>query len=196
MAREGEAQQADTASDYAPLQDTSPPRQSAAAAMASTASAPGTAGLGRESDRLLGTLVHRLVQRVGMSSDLGDERLMSVAADLVRPDESIGADRLLLEQTVAAFKTLCWRPELRDVYQSGDALHEVPFTLVAEDRIVRGTIDCLVRTGDRVTILEFKTGRRRADHEVQVELYRRAVRSIFPDAAVDARVIYAEDAGA
>jgi ATP-dependent helicase/nuclease subunit A len=194
-AGEGEAQQVDAASDYAWLPDTSLPRQSVASAMASTTSAPGTDGFRREADRLLGTLVHRLVQRVGMSDGHGDEHLMSVVADLVRPDESLSADRLLLEQAVAAFKTLCRRPELRDVYQSGDALHEVPFTLVAEDRIVRGTIDCLVRTGDRVTILEFKTGRRRADHDVQVELYRRAVRSIFPDAAVDARVIYAEEVG-
>ena len=58
-------------------------------------------------------------------------------------------------------------------------------------RFVRGTIDCVVRAGDRVTVLEFKTGLRRAGHDAQTELYRKAAQTVFPDAVVDAQVIYA-----
>jgi len=82
---------------------------------------------------------------------------------------------------------------VRALYRSGDALHEVPFTFRNDERIVRGTIDCLIHAGDRVTILEFKTGRRRAVHDEQVALYRRAAAALFPGVAIDARVIYSHD---
>ena len=70
-------------------------------------------------------------------------------------------------------------------------LHEVPFTMRQGEGWVRGTIDCLLRD-DRgtVTVLEFKTGRRRREHEAQVELYRRAAEEIFPGHRVDARLVY------
>jgi hypothetical protein len=41
-----------------------------------------------------------------------------------------------------------------------------------------------------VTVLEFKTGRPRPEHQAQAELYRRAAAALFPEAAVDARVVY------
>jgi ATP-dependent exoDNAse (exonuclease V) beta subunit len=73
-------------------------------------------------------------------------------------------------------------------------MHEVPFTLCDDGRIVRGTIDCLVRSADdRVTVLEFKTGRRRPEHDAQAEFYRKAAQAVFPGAVVEARLIYAED---
>ena len=54
-----------------------------------------------------------------------------------------------------------------DVVSEGDRVEaDTPVDVVRVDgnRIVRGTIDCLVRSGDRVTVLEFKTGRSRAAH--------------------------------
>lgn len=55
----------------------------------------------------------------------------------------------------------------------------------------RGTIDCLVRDTDgRITVLEFKTGRPRAEHARQLDVYVTAARAMFPEAAVDGRVVY------
>jgi RecB family exonuclease len=60
--------------------------------------------------------------------------------------------------------------------------------------VLRGTIDCLVRSGDgRITVLEFKTGRPRREHDQQTQIYRRAAEGLFPGAPVDARVVYVAD---
>jgi len=80
--------------------------------------------------------------------------------------------------------------DVRDLYQAGAAFHEVPFTATLDGRILRGTIDCLVLTGDAVWLLEFKTGRERPGHAVQVELYGKAVQSLYPGRRVNLRVIY------
>ena len=57
--------------------------------------------------------------------------------------------------------------------------------------MLRGTIDCLIRTAsDRVTVLEFKTGRPRDDHRVQLDLYRQAAERLFPGLSVDTRLVY------
>jgi RecB family endonuclease NucS len=58
----------------------------------------------------------------------------------------------------------------------------VPFSMLlageGPSRIVRGTIDCLVRHADgRITVVEFKTGRARDAHVRQLDLYVRAARA-------------------
>jgi ATP-dependent exoDNAse (exonuclease V) beta subunit len=74
---------------------------------------------------------------------------------------------------------------------AGDRLHEVPFTMRLDEAVTRGTIDCLVRTAPgRMTVLEFKTGRPRDDHRIQLDLYRRAAERLFPGTSVDAHLVY------
>jgi ATP-dependent exoDNAse (exonuclease V) beta subunit len=66
--------------------------------------------------------------------------------------------------------------------------------MCVDGRIVRGAIDCLIRTApDRITVLEFKTGRRRDEDQIQLDLYRRAAERLFPGAAIDARLVYAAE---
>jgi ATP-dependent exoDNAse (exonuclease V) beta subunit len=75
------------------------------------------------------------------------------------------------------------------------ALFEVPFTMRLGESIVRGMMDCvMVHDERRVTVLEFKTGSRRDGHRAQAELYKKAAEALFPDAAVTARIIYADEA--
>jgi ATP-dependent helicase/nuclease subunit A len=180
--------------DYAPLQDTAVPRRSVAATLTSSVGPEAGWRFDAGSSRLLGTLVHRLVQRLGIAAEHDDARLKTTAALLVRPDESMSADSHLLERAVVSYKALCSRAEVRDVYRAADAWHEVPFTCVTDAGIVRGTIDCLVREGDCITVLEFKTGRPHGDHAAQVEIYRRAIQSIFPAFRIDPRIVYADEA--
>ena len=62
--------------------------------------------------------------------------------------------------------------------------------------IVRGTIDCLVSVATiAVTVLEFKTGRPRPEHEAQAELYRAAAQALFPASPVESQLVYTSDAG-
>jgi ATP-dependent helicase/nuclease subunit A len=166
------------------------------------------AGAGDASDRLRGTLVHRLLQRLGLPDDapadvgvdapgLHGQSLEDLVARLAEREESPEAiDPSLVGDVVAMFRAVCRRDDVRRLYALGQAWHEVPFALLSEGRLVRGTIDCLIHAGDRVIILEFKTGRRRAVHDEQVALYRLAAAAIFPEARIDAHVIYSHEGAA
>jgi len=181
--------------DFAPLPDAALPRVSAAAAVARHAPEPAARDRG-SSDRLRGTLVHRLIERVGMAVEHDDATLGAIARGLLRRDERLEADAeaIAIVDVVATFRALCQRPDIRALYSRGEVMHELPFAFRADGQFVRGTIDCLVRTPDgRIVVLEFKTGRPRPEHDEQAELYRRAVVAIAPGAAVEARVIYARE---
>ncbi|HYS25850.1 MAG TPA: PD-(D/E)XK nuclease family protein, partial [Vicinamibacterales bacterium] len=147
------------------------------------------------SSRLAGTLVHRLLQRVGFSALPGDA-VRALASRLVRPDEIDDLDGLeaLLDAAAASYAAICASEEVRELYSAGRRLHDVPFTTTVEGRVLRGTVDCLVETApDRLTLLEFRTGRERPEHRTQGDLYLQAMRQAFPGASIDARVIHAFD---
>ena len=78
-----------------------------------------------------------------------------------------------------------WRDEtLRRLLASPAARFEVPIVFRHEEagtaRLVRGTVDCLVPDGDRMLVLEFKTGRAQPAHRRQLALYVDAVRDMLP----------------
>ena len=176
--------------DFTPLVDTGIPRHPIAALLGDDGVLPG----GRESDRRVGTFVHRLLDRFGLDPGTAVDRV--AASRLLRHDEmdrstSLGAGGWL-DEAIDAYRAIVQRAEVRALYLAGERLHEVPFTMRVDGSIVRGTIDCLVRTApDRMTLLEFKTGRPRPEHRTQLDLYRRAAQSAFPGATIDARLVYA-----
>jgi ATP-dependent helicase/nuclease subunit A len=146
------------------------------------------------SDRLAGTLVHRLLQRLGFSA-LAREAVRDLASRLVRPDEMDDGQDLqeVLDAAAASYASICARDEVRTLYSAGRRFHEVPFTMAVDGRVLRGTVDCLVETAPgRLMLLEFKTGRERPEHRTQVGLYLQAMRHVFPDAGIEARLIYAD----
>jgi len=150
------------------------------------------------SKRLVGTLVHRLLQRIGIpepGSGLPDGRpIREIAVRLVRSDEVDDLDDLqgTVGAAVEAYESICACEDIRVLYRTGRVLHEVPFTMRMDGRIVRGTIDCVVETArGAFTVLEFKTGRERLVDREQVRLYLEAVRQVFDGASIDARVVYA-----
>jgi ATP-dependent exoDNAse (exonuclease V) beta subunit len=176
------------------LIDAALPRTSIALAIGSTDEGRPLGRGGRESDRVVGTLVHRLLQRLGLGEVTAPDVIREAASRLVRPDEidESGDVDGLLDAAAATYAAMCARDDVRALYLSGPKLHEVPFTMARDGRIVRGTVDCLVQTApDRFTVLEFKTGRERPEHRAQVELYQRAIQQAFPGCAVDTRLVYA-----
>jgi ATP-dependent exoDNAse (exonuclease V) beta subunit len=146
------------------------------------------------SDRLIGTLVHRLLQRVGFR-DLAFDEIRRVTSRLVRQDEIDESDDLdaIVDAAAAAYGAIGARTDVRELYAAGRVLHEVPFTMRIDGRVLRGTVDCLVETASgHLTVLEFKTGRPRPEHQAQVNLYVHAMKGAFPDATIDAKLVYPE----
>jgi hypothetical protein len=151
------------------------------------------------SERLIGTLVHRMLDRHGVGVDLtaDEEQLQSLATQLLRPAEygDLEHPDAFVRRVVQLYRHYAVHPDVCALYSSGRRLHEVPFTMSHGDALVRGAIDCLVVTSsaagaEEVTVLEFKTGRPRPEHEAQLELYRNAVSLLFPGAGVRARLVY------
>jgi ATP-dependent exoDNAse (exonuclease V) beta subunit len=192
---------ASATSDFAPLLDTSPSPQTVASLVESgntLSLSPKSRTKSSRWHRVTGTLVHRLLQRFGALLDPAEIDTNAViplvlACDVARTStEGSAAD--LAADAAAAYRSICARPEIRDLFTDRERLHEVAFTMRVEGRIVRGAIDCLIRTApDRITVLEFKTGRRRDEDDVQLGLYRRAAERLFPGSAVDARLVYAAE---
>jgi RecB family exonuclease len=116
--------------------------------------------------------------------------------DLLRPEEigEVNTERPATEvvhAAVAAYRAICGRPDIRALYASGQRWHEVPFTMRIDDAPLRGTIDCLVQTAaGRISVLEFKTGRPRPEHALQLDVYRRAAERLFPGAVIEGHLIY------
>jgi len=149
---------------------------------------------GTESERLLGTVVHRLMQALGTTAGATDD-LPSIAEQLLRPEETAGLVDLrdFALRATTAYRALCNHPDVRRLYTATDVLHEVPFTMRYDGSVVRGTIDCLVRLGENeVAVLEFKTGRPRPEHAGQVALYASVAAELFPGATVTQKLVYTD----
>jgi len=146
------------------------------------------------SDAGLGTLVHRLFQDLGVRPDAGRPELIQAARRLARPSSPEEASEETLGRAATLYADLCGRPQVAAVYGSSEILHEVPFALFEQGRIVRGTIDCLARTAtDEFTVLEFKTGRPRAWHQEQLRIYQKAAQALFPTNQIVAEVVYTHE---
>ena len=86
------------------------------------------------------------------------------------------------------------QPEVAELLESGERLHELPFSFLAPGqpgRVLRGTIDCLVRRPDgSIVVIEFKTGAPSPSHQAQLDIYVQAARALFPGATVSGQVVY------
>ncbi len=149
-----------------------------------------------QSDRIVGTLVHRILQHCGFDSAGGTTVTRDTVVRMLRHEEiaAASAERTATELADAAvdiYRAIADRPDIRALYMAGDRLHEVPFTMRLDGAVLRGTIDCLVRTAPhRMTVLEFKTGRPRDDHQAQLDRYRQAAGRLFPGVTIDAHLVY------
>jgi ATP-dependent exoDNAse (exonuclease V) beta subunit len=184
--------------DFAPLAAEAVPIRSVTTVLGAAPGSRGdVAGEPGISSRLVGTLVHRMLHRLGLSSEEGTDVTRDTVVRLLRPEESaaVSGDRTitdLADEVLDAYRTICSRADIRAVYSERDRWHEVPFATRASDGgIIRGTIDCVVRDAEgKVTVLEFKTGLPRDEHLTQLELYKSAAHHLFPGAPIDARLVY------
>ena len=180
--------------DFLPVADASRSRSSVGALVSSELSGV-HASVGAQSDLVVGLLVHRLLQRFGMTGDLDPSIVETKVAELIRASGIDDEDALpVSREAISRFHTLRRHPRLQVDYETGEVFHEVPFTLSADGQMIRGAIDCLIRRPDgSIRLLEFKTGRRREQDTLQAEIYRRAAAAIFPDHVIEMDVLYTHD---
>jgi ATP-dependent helicase/nuclease subunit A len=186
--------------DFAPLAESGPSPRAISSLIAATNQgepAPGrTFDDDGPSDRLVGTVVHRLLQRFGFDAFGGASQPMDMVSALMRPSERavVAAERTrahFAHDVVHLYRALRADPRVQSAYSSGQRFHEVPFTTEIAGQVLRGTIDCLVRHDDgRVVVLEFKTGKPRSEHRQQLGYYRDAAVRLFPGSPVDAHLVY------
>jgi ATP-dependent exoDNAse (exonuclease V) beta subunit len=92
---------------------------------------------------------------------------------------------------LATWNRLRTQPDVMALLGMPDRYHEVPFSLRQPTGILRGTIDCLIRKTDgSLVVLEFKTGKPRPAHQLQLDLYVAAAREMFPGSLVEGRLVY------
>jgi ATP-dependent exoDNAse (exonuclease V) beta subunit len=136
----------------------------------------------------VGATVHRMFEyRVPL-----DESLLDVASTLT-PDLSRRAPserRKVTEKAADLYERLGRNPELERLTREGEVHREVPFAVVHGDRVVRGVVDSLVLLPGRVVVIDYKTGRSRPEHRMQMELYLEAARGLFPERNAEAVIFY------
>ena len=153
------------------------------------------AGERSDDDALVGTLVHRMFQfAAGLAR--GTKDAADLAARLIRPEErAMAADAdASVTRAIHAWTAMTAQPGVTELLESGEAIHELQFSSVADGRparVLRGMIDCLVRRADgSIVVVEFKTGAPSPAHQTQLDLYVRAARAMFPESTVTGRVVY------
>ena len=162
--------------------------------------APG-ASARRDEPELVGRLVHRLFQ-AGLAADAAADLVSGVIERLLRDEADVPPDTVpIITEAGAAFRAMRGRPDVAVLLAGGRAHFEVPFTWLVSSvagetapLLLRGTIDCVVITENRVTVLEFKTGRPARWHEVQLDVYVQAAAHVWPDAQVEGHLVYDERA--
>jgi RecB family exonuclease len=133
--------------------------------------------------RLVGRLVHRLLARFAPGGT-HDPAIVRLAADaLVTDEERASVPNLVaaLDRAVAVHARLIARADLVDLFAGAAVAFEVPVSFGEGARVLRGTIDCLVRRPDgTLVVVEVKTGSPRPEHQAQLEAYLTAIRGLGP----------------
>jgi ATP-dependent exoDNAse (exonuclease V) beta subunit len=137
-----------------------------------------------------------VLNRVGLDAKLDRTAVAALAATLLKADELVELESIerATARAADAFLAVCTRADVRARWTAGERLHEVPFTMRTADGVLRGTIDCLIRTPEGpVIVLEFKSGHPRPEHRRQLELYCQAAALIFPDAPIESLLVYTDE---
>jgi ATP-dependent helicase/nuclease subunit A len=133
--------------------------------------------------RLVGRLVHRLLARFPPGPAAEEATVLAAVQALVTDDERAQVPDLdaAVARAVTLHRRLAARPDVQALFADGTAAFEVPVSLVQDGRVLRGTIDCLIRRPDgALVVVEVKTGPPRPEHQRQLEAYLGAIQALGP----------------
>jgi RecB family exonuclease len=142
--------------------------------------------------RLVGLVVHRLIDRYGVAPPESVD-LTAAAATLLGRDERLSTanPQEMLTEAVRRYGTLVRRPDVLALFAGGRAWHEVPVSAREDGSILRGVIDTLVVGPDgRASVLEFKTGRPSEAHQRQLARYVAAATRFLAGISVNGVLVY------
>jgi ATP-dependent helicase/nuclease subunit A len=142
---------------------------------------------------LRGTLIHQLLERLAPAE-------VSARADSARQwlEQSAGlTDNAAREEIVDQVCGILADPRFAPLFGPG-SLGEAPLAATLPDgRVIAGTVDRLLVEQDRISVIDFKTGRvpsGEADipamHRAQMAAYAGALGVIFPGRAIRAALLY------
>jgi ATP-dependent exoDNAse (exonuclease V) beta subunit len=115
-----------------------------------------------------GNLIHGLMAEIYTAEDL-----VPVLGLMVRNGAIAAEDALSLGDLAGKIIN---HPELAEFYHSGNTIKNEAEILTAEGRVIRP--DRIVIRGSRASILDYKTGIRKAQYQEQLHEYARAVESM------------------
>ena len=133
--------------------------------------------------RLVGRLVHRLLARFPPGPAADEAIVLATVQALVTDEERAQVPELdaAIARAVTLHRRLTSRPDVQALFAEGTAAFEVPVSLVRDGRVLRGTIDCLIRRPDgALVVVEVKTGPPRPEHQRQLEAYLGAIQALGP----------------
>jgi ATP-dependent helicase/nuclease subunit A len=142
-----------------------------------------------------GVLIHRLLERLPevpgeQRGDAARTWLAHNAADLTESQQ---------EEIAESALTVLAAPEWGAIF-SPDALAEVPLAATVGGQVIAGTVDRLLVTPDRITIVDFKTARRPPSSLAEVPpgtirqmgAYAAALEEIYPGREICAAILYTQ----
>ncbi|HKT14649.1 MAG TPA: double-strand break repair helicase AddA [Allosphingosinicella sp.] len=141
-----------------------------------------------------GRLLHQLFERMPA---VAAEQRMALADEWLEKAAGV-SDAALRDALVADAAAIVGNPNFADIF-GPDALAEAPIAAVTPDgSVITGTIDRLLVTDERVSLIDFKTGRSApasvadipAAHLRQMAAYVAALEVIFPARTIDAALLY------
>ncbi|NVD44227.1 double-strand break repair helicase AddA [Qipengyuania atrilutea] len=142
-----------------------------------------------------GVLIHALLER--LPAVAADRREEAARAWLARQADDLGEDTRA-EIARSALGVIA-EPDFADVF-GRDALAEVPFSAIVGGQVVAGTVDRLLVTPTKITVVDFKTARRPPETladipdatVMQMAAYVAALEAIYPGREVAAAVLYTQ----
>ena len=140
-----------------------------------------------------GTLIHQLLERL-VAVDPGARHAAAVKWLERSAGVAEGPARAEIADLVCEILS---DPQFSALFGAG-SLGEAPLAAtLADGRVIAGTVDRLLVEAERVSVIDFKTGRVPASdsqipasHRAQMAAYSEALRVIFPGRAVRAALLY------
>jgi ATP-dependent helicase/nuclease subunit A len=170
-----------------------PPRPLAPSAIAADDEASPAPSAAMRAAALRGTRIHLLLERL-----VGVEPAARADAARAWLERSAGlTDAAARDEIVAQVCGILSDPRFAAVFGPG-SLGEAPLAATLPDgRVIAGTVDRLLVEEERVTVIDFKTGRVPGSdaeipntHRAQIAAYAEALRVIFPGRDVRAALLY------
>jgi len=170
-----------------------PPRPLAPSALAEDREAALPPGEAMRAAARRGTLIHALFERL---PDVAPGARNAAAKRWLERSAGV-ADDAEREELASLVCSILADPAYSPLFSEG-SLGEAPIAAALPDgRVIAGTVDRLLVEPERVSVIDFKTGRVPAgdsaiprSHRVQMEAYAEALRVIFPGREIRAALLY------